>query len=265
MLTSYLHENAKEFFYPGSGTGILLIHGFTGSPSEMRYLGEFLSDKGYTVKGVLLKGHGTSIKDMAKSGYRDWIASAEQGYQELSAQCSEVFVVGFSMGGALALHLAQKKDIKGIVSLSTPIRILNRQYYIAMLVKYLKFITGRQQKLVKQKDPFIISYDKTPLKSIIDFLQLINLVKADMHKVEQPILIMQSYGDGTVHPSSANYIYKRIGSTDKSIIFLHNSGHVITCDCEKEQVFEEVHSFISKRCSFYIDHTEGSYSNTMEV
>jgi carboxylesterase len=96
-------------------------------------------------------------------------------------------------------------------------------------------------------------------------MQLINIVKSDLHKIEKPILIMQSYGDGTVHPSSANFIYKRIGSTDKSIIFLHNSGHIITCDCEKDQVFEEVHSFISKRCKSNTDNPKATYSITMEV
>lgn len=264
-MTNFLHENAKEFFYSGNKTGILLIHGFTGSPAEMRYLGEYLKDKGFTVNGVLLKGHGTTTKDMSKTTYRDWINSAEEGYLKLADECSEIFVVGFSMGGALALHLAQKYEIKGLVSLSTPIRILNRQYYFAMLVKYLKVLVGKRTLVIKQKDPFIIGYDKTPIRSMINLLQLINLVKADLHKMEKPILIMQSYGDGTVHPSSANFIYKRIASTDKSIIFLHNSGHMITCDCEKEQVFEEVHGFISKRCSCYTDNPQATYTITMEV
>jgi carboxylesterase len=87
----------------------------------------------------------------------------------------------------------------------------------------------------------------------------------DLHKIEKPILIMQSYGDLTVHPSSANFIYKRIGSTDKSIIFLHNCGHVIVCDQEKEQVFEEVHGFISKRCKNEPDNQTVEYIKTMEV
>jgi carboxylesterase len=265
FLTSYLHENAKDFYFPGNKTGVLLIHGFTGSPSEMRYMGDYLKDKGFSVRGVLLEGHGTSIEDMRKTNHRDWIKSAELGYGELAEQCDEIFVVGFSMGGAIALHLAQKYDISGIVSLSTPIKILSRQYYIAAIVKYLRLKISKQQRIVKKKDPFIISYDKTPIKCIVSLMQLINLVKTDLHKIEKPILIMQSYGDGTVHPSSANFIYKRIGSTDKSIIFLHRSGHVITCDCEKEQVFEEVNSFISKRCKCYIDNPQTTYSKLMEV
>lgn len=264
-MINFLHENAKDFYFPGNKTGVLLIHGFTGSPSEMRYLGDYLMDKSFSVRGVLLKGHGTSPKEMKKTNYKDWIKSAEQGYLDLAESCDEVFVVGFSMGGAIALHLAQKYDLKGLVSLSTPIKILNRQYYIGAIVKYLSFALGKQPKIVKQKDPFIISYDKTSIKCIISFMQLINMVKLDLHKVEKPILIMQSYGDGTVHPSSANIIYKRVSSMDKSIIFLHNSGHVITCDCEKEQVFEEVHNFIKKRCSFNIGNQPELYTKTMEV
>lgn len=264
-MINFLHENAKDFYFPGNKTGVLLIHGFTGSPSEMRYLGDYLKDKSFSVRGVLLKGHGISPKEMKKTNYKDWIKSAEQGYIELAESCDEVFVVGFSMGGAIALQLAKKYDIKGIVSLSTPIKILSRQYYIAAIVKYLSFGLGKHSKIVKQKDPFIISYDKTSIKCIISFMKLISMVKLDLHKVEKPILIMQSYGDGTVHPSSANIIYKRVASTDKSIIFLHNSGHVITCDSEKEQVFDEVHNFINKRCGTNIGNQTGMYIKTMEV
>lgn len=261
-MSNLLHENAKEFYFPGSETGILMIHGFTGSPSEMRYLGDFLREKGFSVKGVLLKGHGTTPKDMKATNHFDWIKSAEEAYHELAGQCEEVFIVGFSMGGAIGLHLAHKYKIKGIISLSTPIRILNRQYYIAMLIKYLKYFMGKEGRVVRQKDPFVISYDKTPVKSLINLLQLINLVKGNLHRMDKPILIMQSYGDGTVHPSSANFIYKRIASIDKSIVFLHKSGHIITCDCEKEQVFDEVLSFIRKRCKMSKDN---KYSESMEV
>lgn len=264
-MISYLHENAKEFYFQGNGTGILLLHGFTGSPSEMRYLGEYLKDKGFSVKGVLLKGHGTTNKELKQTNHLDWIASCEQGYMELAKSCDEVFVVGFSMGGALALHLSQKYDVKGIICLATPIKLLNKQFYLARLYKHLGTVIKNQLKLVKQKDLFVVGYKPAPVKSIISFFQLIKIVKADLHKIEKPILIMQSYGDGTVNPSSANMIYNRIASTDKSIIFLHKSGHVITCDCEKEQVFEEVHHFLIKRCKQRNQNPFQDYSITMEV
>lgn len=248
-----------------NNTGILLIHGFNGSPTDMEYLGDYLKEKGFCISNVLLNGHGTALKDLRYTNHLDWIKSAEEAYQELSKHCEEIFIAGLSMGGAIGLQLAHKYNIKGIISLSTPMKILYKQYCIAFLVKHVRFLAEKEAKAIIQKDSYIISYDRTPLKSLVNLLQLINIVKGSLHNMDKPILIMQSYSDGKVHPSSANFIYKTVASTDKSIIFLHKSGHIITCDCEKEQVFEEVYNFISKRCSTYKESKYSSYSETMEV
>ncbi len=238
----------QPFYYKGSKTGILLVHGFTGTPAEMRYLGDYLRDKGFTVKAVLLKGHGTSPEDMRRTTQRDWIASAVEGYKELKRECDEVFSVGLSMGGLLSLYLARSYDVRGIVCLSTPIRILNKQAYYAFVLKFFKDYIEKNPR--KHKDPFIIGYDRTPVRCIHCLFKLIRYVKYHLGKIEKPILIIQSYGDGTVNPVSGNIIYNRIGSKDKSIIHLHNSGHIITCDCEKEQVFEEIYGFIRSKSRF---------------
>lgn len=237
-------EIAKEFYYRGSSTGVLLIHGFTGTPSEMRMLGEFLKDKGYTVKGILLKGHGTTPEDMKKCNYRDWIRSAVEGYKALKQECGEVFAVGLSMGGLLALHLARNYDIKGAAVLSAPVRIHGRSAALAFIERNFKTYILRKPG---KKSVNIISYDRSPIKSVHELFKLIRLVRANLKNIEKPVLIMQSYGDRTVSPLSANIIYNSIGSQDKSIVYLHNSGHVITCDSEKEQVFEEVYNFIRAR------------------
>ena len=240
-------EYAKEFYYKGNNTGILLIHGFTGTPSEVRFLGEFLKDKGYTVKGILLKGHGTTPEDMKKCTYRDWISGAVEGYKSLKQECDEVFAVGLSMGGLLSLYLARNYDIKGAATLSAPIRIHGRSAALAFIEKNFKtYIMGNPGK----KDINIISYDKSPIKSVHNLFKLIRYVKANLRFIEKPVLIMQSYGDRTVSPLSANIIYNNIGSKDKSIIYLHKSGHVITCDNEKEQVFDEVYNFIKTKSAF---------------
>lgn len=238
---------AKEFDYKGNKTGVLLIHGFTGTPSEVRYLGEYLSGKGYTVKGVLLKGHGTTPEDMRKCCYRDWISSAIDGYKALKQECDEVFAVGLSMGGLLSLYLARNYDVRGVASLSAPVRILGTSAGIAFIERYFKaYILNKPEK----EDVNVISYDKSPVKSVYELFRLIRYVKSNLGKIEKPILIMQSYGDRTVNPASANIIFNNIGSRDKSIIYLHESGHIVTCDCEKEQVFEEVYAFIRSKSKF---------------
>ena len=241
------HEFAKEFYFKGNNTGILLIHGFTGTPSEMRFFGEFLRDKGYTVKGILLKGHGTTPEDMKKCSYRDWIHGAVEGYKSLKQECDEVFAVGLSMGGLLSLYLARNYDIRGAAILSAPIRIHGRTAALAFIERNFKtYILRKPEK----KDINVIGYDKSPLISVHNLFKLIRYVKANLKYIEKPVLVMQSYGDRTVSPLSANIIYNNIGSRDKSIIYLHKSGHVITCDNEKEQVFREVYNFIKIKSAF---------------
>lgn len=240
-------DYAKEFYYKGNNTGILLIHGFTGTPSELRLLGEYLRDRGYTVKGILLKGHGTTLEDMRKCSYRDWMRGAVEGYKSLKQECDEVFAVGLSMGGLLSLYLARNYDIRGAVTLSAPIRIHGR----AAALDYIErnFRTYILRNPVK-KDINIIGYDRSPLVSVHNLLKLIRHIRSDLGFIEKPVLIMQSYGDRTVSPLSANIIYNNIGSKDKSIIYLHSSGHIITCDSEKEQVFREVEGFIRTKSAY---------------
>ncbi len=240
-------EYAREFYFKGGNTGILLIHGFTGTPSEVRLLGEFLRDRGYTVKGILLKGHGTTLEDMRKCSYRDWIRGAVEGYKSLRQECDEVFAVGLSMGGLLSLYLAGNYDIRGAVTLSAPIRIHGRSAALDFIEKNFRTYILRSPV---NKDINIISYDKSPLISVHNLFKLIRHVKKNLEYIEKPVLIMQSYGDRTVSPLSANIIYNNIGSRDKSIIYLHNCGHVITCDNEKERVFREVYNFIKTKSAF---------------
>lgn len=235
-------ESEKGFYYKGNNTGVLLIHGFTGTPSEVRLLGEFLRDKGYTVRGILLKGHGTTPEDMKRSNCRDWIHGAVEGYKSLKRDCDEVFAVGFSMGGLLSLYLARNYDIKGAAALSAPIRIQRSKavfYYIKKI--FMAHIISDKREIRTN------GYWRAPLISVYNLFKLIRYIKANLKHIEKPVLIVQSYEDKTVHPISANIIYNNLGSKDKSIIYLHKSGHVITCGNEKEQVFREVYNFIKTK------------------
>jgi carboxylesterase len=194
-----------------------------------------------------LKGHGTTLEDMRKCGYRDWMRGAVDGYKSLKQECDEVFAVGLSMGGLLSLYLARNYDIRGAVTMSAPIRIHSRSAALDFIEKNFRTYILRNPE---KKNLNIISYDKSPVISVHNLFKLIRHVKASLKYIEKPVLIMQSYGDRTVSPLSANIIYNSIGSKDKSIIYLHNCGHVITCDNEKEQVFKEVYSFIRTKSAF---------------
>jgi len=170
-----MHENAKEFYFEGNKVGCLLIHGFTGTPAEMKLLGLYLNEKGYTVKGVLLRGHGTTVEDMEKTNWKDWMVSAENGLIELKKKCEKVAVIGLSMGGIIALNLASKHSLDYVVSISSPIKITNKQAYWAPVMKFFKRYAIRENKKINPEiEDYALVYDKTPIVSVSHLLSLNN-------------------------------------------------------------------------------------------
>src|SRR5512142_687356 len=129
-------ETAEPFLLPGSRTGCLLIHGFTGTPKEMRWMGEHLAKQGFSVLGVRLAGHATRLEDMPRSRWTDWAASVEDGYHLLSGLADRIYLVGLSMGAALSLLMSTRLDVKGVVAISTPWRVA-----LASMAKYLLPLT----------------------------------------------------------------------------------------------------------------------------
>ncbi|HEX9090939.1 MAG TPA: alpha/beta fold hydrolase, partial [Anaerolineales bacterium] len=116
---------AEPFIFPGNKIGCLLIHGFTGAPKEMRWMGEYLSGRGYSVLGVRLAGHATDPKDMQRMKWQDWLESVEDGYCLLKGMADKVFVMGLSMGGILSLLFAAHQPVAGVVVMSVPYDLPN--------------------------------------------------------------------------------------------------------------------------------------------
>ncbi|HET7144890.1 MAG TPA: alpha/beta fold hydrolase, partial [Anaerolineales bacterium] len=116
---------AEPFFLPGNKTGVLLIHGFTSTPKEMLWMGEYLNQQGLTCLGIRLNGHATDPEDMRRSRWTDWAASVEDGYHVLCGSVERVFLAGLSMGGVLSLLMSVKLDVAGVVAMSTPYRLPN--------------------------------------------------------------------------------------------------------------------------------------------
>lgn len=236
---------AEEFYFEGGPIGCLLVHGFTGSPSEMRLLGEDLAKKGYTVHGVRLKGHGTSPEEMLETDYKDWYKSVEQGWHRLRNTCEKVFVIGLSMGGILALYLASHYPVHGVVSLSAPIYINNSKLPLLPIYRLFRTYEVKTRKALPVDPIYSISYDRTPLRCVTSLLDLINLAKDRLSKISVPVLIMQSKAEHTVKPESAEYIYKNLtGTHEKKLFWLYECGHVITLDKERETVFEKIEEFL---------------------
>lgn len=237
-------RDIEPFDFTGNSTGCLLVHGFTGSPGEMRPLGEYLNSKGFTVKGVCLPGHGTQLDDMLKTRWEHWYSEVEKGYNTLAAIYEKVFVIGLSMGGALALQLAIDKQISGgIVPICAPIFLTDKKAYLAPLLQYFIKYTGKKSSGQKSYQSFW--YDKYPTKCVASLVQMLPKIKKQLRSITCPILVIQSKLDRTVDPISAQYIYDNVTSSNKELKWLYNSGHVATLDIEREQVFLWIEEFIT--------------------
>lgn len=237
-------KGAEPFLLPGGRQGVLLVHGFTGSPSEMRLLGEYLHALGYTVLAPRLCGHGTSAAEMAETKWPHWYSSVEDGYHFLKALCSEIYVVGLSMGGLLSLKLAAEYPVERLVSLAAPIQIHDRRLPLLPLYRLFRRTVTKKRKPMDVDPRYSVCYDETPLSSLSSLLELIKHVSGLLPAVTVPALVIQSRAEHTVRPESAAYIYERLGSKEKKLIWLEKSGHVITLDSERDTVFTYIKNFI---------------------
>lgn len=233
---------------PPAGVAVLLVHGFTGSPPEMRGLGEFLASNGLAVLGVRLAGHGTTPEDMARTGRRDWVASAEMGLQRLQAQSRQVFVAGLSMGGLLTLHLAARYPLSGAVVMSTPTHIDGdwRIPLLPVLKHFVHWHTPNDPPDLSDLTALerIWTYPRIPIRCIDELFQLSRRVRRELPKIRVPLLIMHGRRDRAVPLTSAQEIYDTVGSADKTLVWLEHSGHCITEDIERQAVWQHAYQFI---------------------
>lgn len=239
-------EGAEPFFLQGNSTGILLIHGFTGSPAELTLMGNFLNRAGFTVLGVRLAGHGTSERDIIRTTKYDWFDSVLDGYAILKNVCEKIFVAGHSMGGLLSLKLASMYKVEKIVTLAAPIFISLEtditnlpprercgENYVIRPRRNLKDVPSAANKV----------YRKTPLINVHELLDLIVEIKNILPKITSPILIMHGEEDHTAQPKSSEYIEKNIGSKISRRIMIPESGHLLPLIEKRDFVFQETLNF----------------------
>jgi len=240
------------FFLAGGPVGIVLVHGFTGSPTEMRLVGDYLHARGITVCAPCLPGHGTTVADLNRMRWQDWADHVDTVFDELCNRCDVVFVGGGSLGALLSLVLASRRPaLAGAVLYSPAIIVFDRRTYLLPILKYVI------RQMPKPADHFtdphasarLWSYAAYPAGAAHEALKLIGQVKRLLPQVTCPLLVMQSTIDQAAHPDSARYICDRVSSTETQLVLLHNSGHVMTLDSEWESVAEHTYEFIASRLS----------------
>ena len=245
-------KTAEPFFFPGNKTGCLLIHGFTGAPKEMRWMGEYLAEEGYSVLGVRLAGHATNPEEMIRTRYVDWMNSVEDGYHLLSGAADRIILVGLSMGGVLSLLMSTKLDVAGIISMSAPYELSDPRVKLTKILSpFIKYMPKSGEvpgstwfDKVSWQDH--ISYPQNPLRSVAELFVLLDEMRAALPKVDVPTLLVHSRNDNYVSPASMENIYNDLGTDDKEMMWVTESGHVIPREPAKAEVFSKSVEFIRR-------------------
>ena len=247
---------AEPFFFLGdrSKSACLLIHGFTGTPKEMRWMGEFLNQQGYTCLGIRLTGHATSPEDMIRSNWTDWTASVEDGYRILRGISNNIFLIGLSMGGILSLLMSTRLEVRGVVTMSTPYKLPNdpRLRYVDWIARMIPYMPKSNEKpgtgwFDKQAWKDHIAYPQNPLRSIGQLNRLLGAMRAALPDVHVPVLLIHSKDDTYVLPDNIELIYADIlNATDKTKLYLTGSGHNVPRDAARQQAFQATLEFIQR-------------------
>lgn len=244
----------------GASEAFLLLHGLGGGIYEMRPLAEELLKQGYAVSGFNYPGHDSPAPRMPASTWQQWYEKVEERYQTLAETHEKVSIVGFSTGCMLGLHLAanytETRPVNRMILLSPFLKVRMEWYYLLQPERYVRSLSGIIRQIPRWRLPISdpemhaialqASYFKTfNIPSVRSALELIKLVDSEIETVNCPTLIVQSTGDRVVCATGAQILMDRLASTEKEVLWLEKSDHVLLLDREREAVTGRILAFVN--------------------
>jgi carboxylesterase len=233
--------------------GVLLVHGLNGSRRDLAELETILQDQGMLTTNMLLPGHGVHVREMLPLGWQEWAAAVRDELNDLKQRCDLVFLVGHSLGGALALHTAAHTEVAGIVTMCAPlhmhplthmaVRVARR--FTPLLPTIREDVHDPEARRRYTRDV----YHWTPVRPVESMLQFLPTLRAELPSVTAPALVMVSIHDHVVPARDGREIYRHIGSKEKHLVTFHRSFHVIMKDYDREEVFAKTTAFILRHAS----------------
>jgi carboxylesterase len=239
-IASAVHPDALPYEGHGGGTGVLLCHGFTGSPKSMIGWARHLEAGGFRVLVPRLPGHGTSWRELNETAWTDWYACVADAFATLQQRCEQVFLAGLSMGAALALRLAEQHGplVSGLTLVNPVINISDpRMRVLPILRVAVPSLAGIVNDIAKP-DQDECGYDRLPLRALYSQTFLWADVRRNLHRVTQPLLIYSTVHDHVVDPSSVGLIKAGVRSREQTYVKLQRSYHVATLDYDAEEIFD---------------------------
>lgn len=237
---------AEAFAFTGSDVGILVCHGFTGSPFSMRPLGEAYHRSGFTVAGPRLAGHGTSPEDMAASRARDWIGSVEAALDDLRARCKTIFMTGLSMGGTLTLYMAARypEVFAGIIPINAVVRLDSPDIAALAFDKDAPQMVPGIGSDIKKPGVDELAYPAIPVACFAELHALVSVTHALLPRIVARTLVLTSREDHVVPPLNAGLIAGAVGAARIEQVSLQDSYHVATLDNDQDRIIAETLRFI---------------------
>ena len=240
--------DSSPFDLPGKGrVAALCLHGLTGTPYEVRSLGEAISAAGIRAIGPALPGHNETPERLAATAYTDWLEAAREEFQRLRADYDSVFIVGLSMGGLLALALAEEEPVDALVVIGTPLELHHPFSWLIPLVKYLLPMSPKSQGS-DIRDPAArarhVSYRVMPLNSVHQLQRLQRRVRPQLARITAPILVAHGVHDRTANPRDALEIRDSVSSEIREYLLLAASGHIVSVDFDGPALAQAVAEFL---------------------
>lgn len=233
----------QPFLFENGPRMILLLHGFTGSSADTRQLARFLTTKGYSCYAPHLRGHGEVPEELVKYGPDEWWQDVQATYQLLKDKgYQHIAVAGLSLGGIYALKLSMHYPVISTATFCSPMMIFDEDTMYQGVLAY-----ARNLKKYLGQSPQSIEQDMqqfNPMPSLSALRQLILDTRSELYLVDQPVFIAQGELDNMINPDSANIIYNESSSSQKVLKWYDQSGHVITIDKQKQQLFEDYYQFL---------------------
>lgn len=257
---SLIMPGAQPYWLPAHSEnrrdiGCLILHGFTSSPGETRWLGMALAERGFSALGVRMAGHGTAPEDLARTRWKDWLASALDGYHLLRAQHERIIVIGHSVGGLIGLNLTLEVPVIGAGVLASPMFIRQASARSARWTRFIIPFTDQTDRSplgaimraeqTRRGEPAIgrIRYDRWASAAVAQMVDLTDTTRARLAEIRVPLLLIYSQADPTVWPDNANILARGTQAPFVRQHWLEASGHNLIVDQEREQVFTAVGDF----------------------
>ena len=242
----------QAFELEGDGSvGVVLQHGFTGSPWEVRYLGERLAAAGFSVSGPLLPGHGTTVDDLDHTRWQDWAEHVERAVDAMAKRVDRVAIVGQLLGGLLALYVgSRRKELTSVSTLAAPLWLEGISKRVArwaaagkMPIKAIPKLGGSDvlDPISRAENP---CYPSIPMKALGQLSEFMTVVDAALSKVTQPTLVLHARQDHTAPVACADRIAEATNA--ERVRILLRSYHLIAVDVERDIVAAEVIQFVRK-------------------